>query len=186
MVKDTYVPLNAFKALVFMAISVVPVNEVSAFGETIRWLNGEDILFNMKNYSGYVIERFIAGAKPLPLSVAVLRRKYGKEVPYSIFSLEFDNYGFQIIVPCPEEDLRLDGKTITIPALPSVIDFDEELKSRKQSFAIRDWSSSKPLKGELFEMDLHYEYREEIAGKYSDVADMAKREGVKPLKPKGE
>ncbi|SDA73269.1 hypothetical protein SAMN02910275_02463 [Butyrivibrio sp. INlla18] len=185
LVKDTYIPLNAFKALVFMALSVIPENEVSAFDETIRWLNGEEICFNMKIYSQYVMERFIAGAKPLPLSAVVLRRKYGKEVPYSIFSLEFDNYGFQIVVPCPKEDYRLDGKTITIHALPSMIDIDEELKNRKQSFAIRDWSSNKPLRGESFEMNLHYEYREEITGKYSDVADMAKQEGVKPLKPKG-
>ena len=33
-------------------------------------------------------------------------------------------------------------------------------------------------------MDLNYDYREDITGKYSDVADMAKQEGVKPLRPK--
>ena len=184
LVKDTYVPLNAYKALVFMALSIIPDGELTAFKETIKWLNGEEIFFNMNLYSAYVIERFIAGAKPLPLCAIVLRRKNGKEVPYSIFSLEFDNYGFQIITPCPKEDARLDGKTITIPALPSVIDINNELKNRKQSFGIRDWSSSKPVVGEPFEMNLNYDYREEITGKYSDVANMAEQEGVKSLKPR--
>ncbi len=77
---------------------------------------------------------------------------------------------------------RLSKTTITIPSLPSMMDIDEELKSRKQSYAIRDWSSKDPVKGEVFEMRLNYDYREEITGNYKDVADVAKQEGVKPLK----
>lgn len=31
-------------------------------------------------------------------------------------------------------------------------------------------------------MNLHYEYRQEITGEYSNVANMARQVGVKPLK----
>ncbi len=164
LIKDTYVPLNAYKSLVFMALSIIPENEMAAFDETIKWLNGEDILFNMSIYSSHVIERFIEGAKPLPISVTVGRRKHGKEVPYCIFTLEFDNYGFQIIVPCPKEDVKLDGKTLTIPALPSIMDIDNNLKNRKQGYVIKDWSSNEAKKGEVFEMNLNYDFTEEIMG----------------------
>ncbi len=189
--KDTYVPLMVFKALIFMALSIMPENELSNFTDTIDWINEgdrgligkEQSKYNMCDYSSHIVERFIAGAKPLPLSAVLLRRKAGKKVPYCIFALEFDNYGFQIIVPCIGKDAELVGHTINFPFLPLLMDTNEQLKNCKKSTAIKDWSSNKPVKGEILTMNLCYDYQVEITGRYANVADMAKQEGVKPLKP---
>lgn len=183
--KDTYEPIKVFKALVFMALSIIPRTELKEFEEAIDWLKDtEEMKYNMHNYTSQVSERFIEGAKPLPVRATVGRRKQGKEVPYSFFSLVFDNYVFQIVMPCPRQDEMLLGQRVTFPLYPVKADIDMKMKSRKQGFAFRDWSSREPIKGEKLEMNLKFGYREEIKGDYEAVSEVAEKAGVKPLKPK--
>lgn len=115
--KASYSPLAAYKALVVMALSIMPYSEFIFFRETVEWLLEEDILkskYNMSCYASKVIERFIAGAKPLPVQAWLFRGKSALlspgcdyEATYCQFILEFDNYSFQIIVPNIQKDAVL-------------------------------------------------------------------------------
>ncbi len=180
--KKTYTPLAVFKALVFMALSIIPENELSNFIDTINWLN-EDIYSNsnydMNVYSSHVIECFVEGIKPLPLNAIVLRRKPGKEVPYAFFVIEFDNTAFQINIPCIREDALLGDKTIQIHLFPLPVEPIADLQS-----GIKDLSSVDPVKGEIASFTIHYDDKESITDKYSSLQDVLAYFRVKPLNKK--
>lgn len=184
--KDTYTPLLAYKAMVFMALSIIPEYEVNAFKETIDWLNEDSLIntcFDMTSYSSHVIECFYEGAKLIPLHAVVARRKSEKDVPYAFFILEFDNYFFQIMIPCISEDCKIINKTVTFPMFPSTIDMDPNMCKRRRGVTVKNLCSIEPIKGESVEIALHYDYREEITGNYSALQNITTELGVKPINP---
>ena len=66
-VRDTYSPIAVYKALVKMALSLLPYEKMPFFLDTVAWLKEESHLvskYNMDNYA-YMIERFIPGPRPL-------------------------------------------------------------------------------------------------------------------------
>ena len=193
--KAPYSPLAAYKALVVMALSIMPYNEFTAFRETTEWLLEKDILdskYDMSYCASKVIERFIAGAKPLPVQAWLFRRKslllssgYDYNAPYCQFILEFDNYSFQIIVPNVQKDAILWKKKLNVLPFPASFDVMPKLKeNRATAVAIRDFSNPEKVKNEPAELSLQFEKWQELEGDLGTVEELAKREGVKPLKPK--
>lgn len=76
-------------------------------------------------------------------------------------------------------------RKVNVPAFPSSFDVRPELrKNRDIGSAIRNFSNPEKVKGERAELSLQFEHREEQGGDLGTVEEMAKREGVKPLKPK--
>lgn len=190
LVKDTYTPIAAFKALVFMALSIIPENEFKVFKSTIDWLREEshnNSKYNMDDYASRVIERFVPGPKPLPIQVWVARRKSNiYDAPYCQFILEFDNYSFQIMIPCPEKDAVLLGTNFKILVFPSTFDINEK-DYRKFGYTglyVKDLSGKEKVKGEKSELCISFnEKREDFSSKGKSVQDMAAEHGVKALKP---
>lgn len=193
--KEPYSPLAAYKALVVMALSIMPYDEFKCFRETAEWLLEEDILiskYNMSCYASKVIERFIAGVKPLPVQAWLFRRKspflsprYDYSAPYCQFILEFDNYSFQIVVPNIQKDAVLWRKSVDILPFPASFDVFPKLReNRTTAVAIRDFSNAEKVRDEPAELSLQFESRKELEGALGTVAEMAEKEGVKPLKPK--
>ncbi len=190
LVKDTYTPIAAFKALVFMALSIMPENEFKVFKSTVDWLKEEshtDSKYNMDDYASRVIERFVPGPKPLPIQVWVARRKANiYDAPYCQFILEFDNYSFQIMVPCPEKDAVLLWTNFKILVFPSTFDINE--KDFRQfgytGLAVKNLSGKEKVKGEKSEMSIGFkEMKEDFSSKGKSTQDMADEHGVKALKP---
>mgnify|MGYP001074352306 CR=1 FL=1 len=193
--KEPYSPLAAYKALIVMALSIMPYDEFKCFRETAEWLLEEDILiskYNMSCYASKVIERFIAGVKPLPVQAWLFRRKspllspqYDYSAPYCQFILEFDNYSFQIVVPNVQKDAALWRRCVNILPFPASFDVFPKLRENRTTMvAIRDFSNAEKVKDEPAELSLQFKSRKEIEGTLGTVAEMAEREGVKPLKPK--
>lgn len=193
--KAPYSPLAAYKALVVMALSIMPYSEFKAFQETAEWLLEKDILdskYDMSYCTSKVIERFVAGAKPLPVQAWLFRRKSlllssgcDYSAPYCQFVLEFDNYSFQIIVPNVQKDAVLWKKKVAVLPFPASFDVIPKLReNRATAVAIRNFSSPERVKDEPAELSLQFESRQELEGNLGTVEEMAKREGVKPLKPK--
>lgn len=196
LIKESYSPLAVYKALVIMALSIMPYNEFKAFKEIVEWVLEKDIKkskYDLSCYASQIIERFLAGAKPLPVQAWLFRRKSiitsgtweVYDVPYCQFILEFDNFSFQIIVPNIQKDAVLWNRKVNVPAFPSSFDVRPELrKNRDIGSAICNFSNPEKVKGERAELSLQFEHREEQSGDLGTVEEMAKREGVKPLKPK--
>ena len=190
LVKDTYTPIAAFKALVFMALSIMPENEFKVFKSTIDWLKEEshtNSKYNMDDYASRVIERFVPGPKPLPIQVWVARRKANiYNAPYCQFILEFDNYSFQIMVPCPEKDAVLLWTNFKILVFPSTFDINE--KDYRQfgytGLAVKNLSGKEKVKGEKSKLSIGFkEMKEDFSSKGKSTQDMADEHGVKALKP---
>lgn len=195
LIKEAYSPLAVYKALVVMALSIMPYNEFKFFKEISEWVLEEDIKsskYDLSCYASQIIERFLAGAKPLPVQAWLFRRKSilvstwdVYDVPYCQFILEFDNFSFQIIVPNIQKDTVLWGRKVNVPAFPASFDVRAGLKKNHDiASAVRNFSNPEKVKGEPVELSLHFERREEQEGDLGTVEEMAKREGVKPLKPK--
>lgn len=190
LVKDTYIPIAAFKALVFMALSIMPDNEFKVFEQTIDWLREEshsNSKYNMNDYASRVITRFVPGPKPLPIQVWVARRKANVyDVPYCQFILEFDNYSFQIMIPCPEKDAVLLWTNFKILVFPSTFDINEK-KYRKFGYtglSVTNLSGKEKVKGEKIEINIRFdEKKEDFLSKGQNVQDVADEYRVKTLKP---
>ena len=57
-------------------------------------------------------------------------------------------------------------------------------ENRATAVAIRDFSNPEKVKNEPAELSLQFEKWQELEGDLGTVEELAKREGVKPLKPK--
>lgn len=189
-VKEAYVPIAAFKALVFMALSVMPENEFKVFETTIDWLREEshtDSKYNMDYYASRVIERFVSGLKPLPIQVWVVRRKQNiYDVPYCQFILEFDNYSFQIMIPCPEKDAVLFWTNPKNWIFPSTFDINEKeyRKFGSTELHVKDLSGKEKVKGEKLTCFMSGNGIKEIISLRGKTAQGVVDEyGVKALQP---
>lgn len=191
--KQTYCPLDAFKALVVMALSIMPDSEFKKFDSTVDWImkRGKFESYDFKNYSSNMIFRFVGGAKPLPVQAWLLRRKSHLlggigvyDVPYCQFILEFDNFSFQIIVPNYEQDIVLWDRTVNVPAFISSFDFHPNL-GKGTSAGIKDLSSKEKVTGEVEHIFMHADKKIEITEDLEkSVQELTDREGVQPLMSK--
>lgn len=186
--KQTYTPIAAFKALVFMALSIMPEDEFKAFKDTVDWIKEESheiSKYNMSDYASHVIERFVPGPKPLPIQAFVARRKRNVyDAPYCFFVLEFDNFSFQIMVPCPEKDGVLWGQKITTFVFPSTYDiFEQEYKEYGYAgLTIKDMSKRSREVAEESNITIGFLMKvEDDSIKGKTAIDVAKEHGVKPI-----
>lgn len=100
---DRFVPARAYKALVKMAVELLPVEELTRFSKIIAWLSGpdEDLLPNM------VVGLSIAnlGNAPPLLSAALLRRlDHRQDSPSTIFVTTMGSVCLQIVLWSDTDD----------------------------------------------------------------------------------
>jgi hypothetical protein len=105
-----YRPLAVYKALLKMALSVMPNERLADFRQALTWLASEDVLPNAISDGTrfLVIHTFTSG--PLPYRdpfVSLYIRKNDALVPYATMMLGFGNITFQIFLPCPDKDAHL-------------------------------------------------------------------------------
>jgi len=122
--RQTYIPIFVYKALVKIAITIIPENELKQLENTILWLKKQEKLFE-DYFSQFIMLRFFPGYKPFPHIKAIIfkRKKDNIELPMYQISLTFNNFNFQYIIPCVEKDIHLNGKTITLRSFPTPYDF---------------------------------------------------------------
>ena len=120
-VRDTFTPVAVYKALVKMALSLIPYEQMPCFIDTVNWIREESHViskYNMDDYE-YVIERYVPGANPMQLRASgFIRKDDNLIVPYYQFLLEFANYSYQIIVPCKSKDDKLAGHKVNLVPIP--------------------------------------------------------------------
>ena len=185
--RNKYISLMVFKSFVFMALSIVPEEELSAFQETISWLNSDQddlpAFLSNASYATHVNERFVEGNKPLQVQAWVIRRKKEKKCPYAFLILEFDNLFYQVSIPCLCQDKDLANEPLSFPGFPSTIDVNPRLKDARQCVNDINLSSLNPIIGETVELELKYDFREEMHITSPAALDsIVSEKGVKPLK----
>lgn len=157
--RQPYVPINVYKALVKMALTVMPEDEICNFGETIKWLQTDKPSIE-DCFGQNIISRFFPGIEKFPfIKASLFKRKNDEEIiPAYQFLLCFSNYYFQIVVPCFKKDIHLDEKTFSFKVFPTPLDFSLS----KKSGGVLNLSSHTRICGEEAPIQMHYERKEMV------------------------
>lgn len=155
-VKRPYIPLNVFKALVKMALSIMPESEMKFFQETRKWLMSEDKIFH---YLPLLYEFVPMQDAFKSIVAAVVKRKETtlENVPYAYFFLTLKNLRLQIYIPQCERDKKITGK-FTIHHFPSPYNFFDNT-SEKPKLGMHDLSSTEMIRNEADPLSFKYGYK---------------------------
>ena len=155
--RDAYTPVAVLKALVKMALSILPENEMINFQQAISWIKERDHS-KVPIPTEPVIHTFVAG--PLPNNVVALiafRRKHDHlKVPYATFIVCYANEMLQVFLPSPERDQLVTGE-ITVCRFPN----PSELKQQSETSMFR-LDGSSVIKGEEVPETMSFETVERI------------------------
>jgi hypothetical protein len=139
---EKHVPLEAFKALVKIACSVCPCEELPECRPAINWIMTGNWPYTTNLL---VLRSFTSGPREAFVSkVVLLRRKEPGLEPYLWCLLQVLNHSFQFFVPfCPADVALFKGEPVTIPAWlyrPAEIPLDPP--HDKFEYWQEDWSGS--------------------------------------------
>lgn len=148
----TYTPVNVYKCLLKMALTILPDNELPEVTNAI------DFLMDRKNIKGQLVVgyRQYRGIQTFPTPVAILfKRKddrVDENVPLYMFLLAYGNFAFQFHIPfCPADEFLI-GKEISIPFIPTIADTITPLRLKRLNLS----SSEKVIKEE-YGIDMVFE-----------------------------
>lgn len=117
--KQPYRPRAVYKALVKIALTLLPEEEMKYFKDTIDWL----LLTNEKDSiktDCFLCVRTFTEIPVETINVILMKRKKDSlMLPYSQIFLAFSNYTFQIFIPFCSKDDHLIGKSITFEDFPN-------------------------------------------------------------------
>lgn len=120
--KRTYVPVNVYKTLLKMALTIIPNNEIPEVK------NAMDFLMDRKKIKGQLKVGFrqYGGNPPFPTPVAMLfkrkNQRQNTDVPLYMFLLAYGNFVFQFHIPFCDSDKFLFGKAVNMPYVPTIAD----------------------------------------------------------------
>jgi len=157
--RQTYIPIMVYKALVKIALTIVPDDELEYLNKTIFWLKNHDRSLE-DFFSQFVMMRFFPGYKPFPfIKIIIFKRKHNEiDLPIYQISLSFNNFNFQYIIPCVDKDIHLDGKTIILQSYPTP--FDINTYPHPVGSVLYDFCNHNKVKNEIIPLDMHYETSE--------------------------
>lgn len=120
-----HIPAAAYKALVKMALSVMPEDELKNFKISKDWMQELDHTKNLMNPLN-VLMTFIPGINPLEETFVFLFKKFtiSQKYPDCMFVLCFGNIMYQIMIPSDKEiTIKESNKTILRFLSPFEINF---------------------------------------------------------------
>lgn len=179
-VRDTYTPVAVYKALVKMALSLIPYELMPYFIDTVDWLKEDSHIsskYDMGNYE-YIIERYVSGPNPMQLRASGFIRKDDHSiVPYYQFLLEFANYSYQIIVPCKRKDEKLSGHEIDFISIPGAFETGG-ISFGDVSTKIKCMGKKTKVKDEPLDSCLAFQKCEIHEGNGKKISELFKEEGI--------
>lgn len=150
---QTYVPRNAFRSLLKMALTVMPERHVAAFPKPFAWLrkaNNESAEEKKHQLIAYLTTVGGSRAQLNHITVALSVRRHAKaQVPHCTFAIGWANYVYQIFVPFSVHDAHLSGQ-MDVERYPMPNMFPH--LGRKCTYANIDFSSDQPKKSDVHTM----------------------------------
>lgn len=114
-----FVPIAVYKCLTKMALSVMPELDMQSFGATLRWLRDSDHAVDANRVERDVgVQLFKPGPVPDRVGRASLLRRRehaSREIPYMLFVLVTQNFGFEIGIPFSGLDTRSPIRPPVVP-----------------------------------------------------------------------
>ena len=148
--KRTYTPQNVLKALVKMALTIIPKDELQNLSNIKNWLMG-------KSSEGCILPvclRFYRNPL-LFTSVMIFKKKDSiyTPLPHYVFCLAYRNIVIQMPIPMVDLDIQFKGKKFEFPLIPTPLDeYSRPLVSTQI-----DLSGKEKVKGEVVSIGLKYE-----------------------------
>ena len=176
-VRDTYTPVAVYKALVKMALSLLPYKQMPFFFDTVNWLKEDSHLISKYDMGSYqhMIERYVPGPMTLQMrATGFIRKSNVKNLPYYIFYLEFANYSFQIMVPCVCKDELFSVKVIPVPGADET--GGPSYGTSKIKFV--DLSKKTKVKDEPIDLCLGYQTAERYDAAGITIDELLNKEGI--------
>jgi len=121
---EPYIPSAVYKALVKMAISIMPEKSLKYFKNAISWIRDSDHKKLLMNPL-IIFQKFYPGIRPYdkPIVNLFVNKINGKNnYPYCLFSIMFGNIKYQIVVPS-QVDMIFQNIEVSIPIIPNPLDF---------------------------------------------------------------
>lgn len=128
-----YIPEYLYRCLVKIAISILPETNLVNYRDTISWLMNTDLESNIEPYMTFSIYAFCYDMGSITSTVWERNDDCIEDVPFSIFTLNYKNFGFQIYLPFTSKEIfnkSLDG----IPFIfPTILDRDEDSRVTRRN-----------------------------------------------------
>ena len=157
--RDPYTPIGVVKALVKMALTIVPEEELGAFRDAMRWIGDPDHAAG-RHLAHPVLETLVPGDVPSRLfAVAVWRRKHDRlNVPYATFTLTYANVILQTFLPSPTLNANIAGKTTRVYRFPHITELIPTATGPSLT-THHDMSGAEVFKGGVVEAALSFDKR---------------------------
>jgi len=112
----TAIPISAFKALVKMAVSIMPEPELASFTDTIEWVGNPDQDFDSNLFGGLGCLVYQVHS-PFPTGWTALARRIEDQAPFPhmLFFLASQRLVLQAHLPLCSHDDDLDGTEVRVP-----------------------------------------------------------------------
>ena len=122
-IKDNYVPSNAYKALLKIALCLIKDNETPNFEEAFRFLKyGNNQIHQRIKNSMNIIRVFVPGPPIANTPVVSLFKRKNIEIklPEKILVMHVKNLTYQVALPLNKNDYHLADITMDIPMYPII------------------------------------------------------------------
>lgn len=96
--KNSYTPINVFKSLIKIALTILPENEFRFYGEINHFISDEE---NHEYYAQFaqVLNYTTTARITNPCCYIFQRKRNVNEVPKHVFMLYFENFIYQVFIP---------------------------------------------------------------------------------------
>jgi hypothetical protein len=155
---ERHIPAAVYKALVKMALSLMPLSELGEFRLTKRWIRHRDHTIPFISPLQALVT-FVPGPKPFVKTSAMLLRKKSTsttaELPYCMFVVSFGNLQMQVMVPALSDRKGGDGPAqFLIPRCPTP--FNKAWPFGAPKPTVFDLTSGESTEPREFTMTMHY------------------------------
>ncbi len=151
-----YRPAGVVQAMVKMALTIMPEEELRNFQQALDWIKPGNTLTSLAAPTPF-LHTFLSG--PVAnniITVALLTRRCDELIaPYAYFLLTYGHEMLQIVIPSQEKDSNQYGKKMNVRRIPS---FRDEGGVAPGGFSCRQlaFSSSEVVKDDYFTLHLQY------------------------------
>lgn len=154
---NSYVPINVYKSLLKIALTIMPESEFRNYGLVKDFLLSD---LNPKHFAPHATSVYrsqIGGEVAMPYGILCKKKNATSDLPTHIFQLYFQDSCLQLHLPYHKTDKQLvELEKLVIPMCPPFV-FTTTPLPGKANYVTLDLSSSEKKLGEVNKMYLNFE-----------------------------
>ncbi|WP_288882570.1 HNH endonuclease [Pedobacter panaciterrae] len=154
---NSYIPLNVYKSLLKIALTIMPESEFTYYTLLLSFLMEDKNSLHFACHATQVFRCQVGGEVATPYAIIFKKIKPDSDLPTHIFQLYYQDSCLQLHLPYRSGDKQLgELKELVIPMCPPFVVTSEALHGRA-NYEVLDLSSSEKKKGEVRKMYLEFD-----------------------------